>query len=62
VLAAETLAPPSDGIIVVARIDDASLVLATVRTEQVGWVLSRSAKGSLVDPARGRFATLHPYM
>jgi hypothetical protein len=40
VLAAETLAPPSDGVVVVARVDDAGLVLAAVRAEQVGSVLS----------------------
>jgi hypothetical protein len=35
-LAAETLAPPSDGVVVIARVDDAGLVLATMRAEQVG--------------------------
>jgi hypothetical protein len=40
-LAAETLAPPADGVVVVARVDDAGLVLAAVRAEQVGSVLSK---------------------
>jgi hypothetical protein len=35
-LAAETLAPAADGVIVVTGVDDAGLVLATVRAEQVG--------------------------
>jgi hypothetical protein len=34
-LAAETLSPPADGVVVVARVDDAGLVLATVRAEQL---------------------------
>jgi hypothetical protein len=36
VLAAETLSSSADGVVVVARIDDAGLVLAAVRAEQVG--------------------------
>jgi hypothetical protein len=42
VLAAETLASPSDGVVVVAGVDDTGLVLAAVRAEQVGSVLSGS--------------------
>jgi len=36
VLTAETLAPAADGVVVVAGIDDARLVLAAVRAEQFG--------------------------
>jgi hypothetical protein len=36
VLAAETLTPSADGVVVVTRVDDAGLVLAAVRAEQVG--------------------------
>jgi len=40
VLAAETLASPADGVVVVARVDDTGLVLAAVRAEQFERVLS----------------------
>jgi hypothetical protein len=36
VLAAETLTPPADGVVVVARVDDPGLVLAAMRAEQFG--------------------------
>jgi hypothetical protein len=36
VLAAETLTPAADRVVVVTRIDDARLVLAAMRAKQVG--------------------------